>query len=186
MKLAAISVGLLMLLTTVNAQDLPKKIRGYKVYNAKVSVVNSTTQAANNENPDALVKFGEPTIAGIGFSGAIIEIAAEITSAKQNGQVEFVTFRDICINNTAIEIEEYKHPFTFNKGKPVILPKPIRVSISLTSLSKAAYHELFQSGDKLKVTGTAFVFGKFKKFGFRFKRVVPIKIELTIRNPIRS
>ena len=186
MKLAVISVGLLMFLTTVGAQELPKNIRGYKVYNAKVPVVNSTSQAANNEKADALVKLGEPKIAGIGFSGAIIEIGAEIISETQMGRVEFVTFRDIRINNIAIEIEEYKYSFTFNKGKPVMLPKPIRVAISLTSLPKAAYRELFQSKDKLTVTGTAFVFGKFKKFWFSFKRVVPIKIELTIRNPLRS
>ncbi len=186
MKFAALTVGVLILWTTVNSQDLPKKIRGYKIYTAKISVVNSTDQASNNENVDALIKLGEPKIASIGFSGVVIEIGAEIISAKQNGQVQFVTFRDIRINNIAIEIEEYNYSFVFKSGKSVTLSKPIRISVGLMSLPKAAYRELFQSKDRLKVTGTAFVFGKFKKFWFSFERVVPIKIELAISNPLRS
>ena len=38
---------------------------------------------------------------------------------------------------------------------------------------------------KWSVTGTVFVFGKFKKYGINFKRVVPIKIDLTIANPLK-
>jgi hypothetical protein len=47
-------------------------------------------------------------------------------------------------------------------------------------------NELINSPNELVVTGTAFVFGKFKKFGFTFKRVVPVKIDLKFKNPLRS
>jgi len=34
------------------------------------------------------------------------------------------------------------------------------------------------------VTGVAYVFGRFKKSLFKFKRVVPVELELQIRNPL--
>lgn len=40
--------------------------------------------------------------------------------------------------------------------------------------------------DEWTVTGRVFVFGRFKKFGFDFKRVVPVEINLKIKNPLNS
>jgi hypothetical protein len=54
------------------------------------------------------------------------------------------------------------------------------------NVSKAVYRELTEQRDELQVTGTVFVFGKFKKMGFEFKRVIPVKIDLKIKNPLRQ
>ena len=186
MKIGFVLLSILILQTALCAQDWPDKIRGYKVYDAKVAVSNAADQTAKTDKADAYVKIGEPKIAEIGLFSVSVETNAEIIATKQNGQVEFVMFRDIRINGVAVEIEEYNHPFSFKKGESLMLPKPARVSISVTSLPRAAYKELTESRNDLTVTGTAFAFGKFKKYGFNFKRVVPIKINLKIKNPLRS
>ena len=67
-----------------------------------------------------------------------------------------------------------------------MLPTPAKITINIANIAKAAYKELVDSKKDWIVTGTVFVFGKFKKFGFNFKRVVPIKIGLTIKNPLNS
>jgi hypothetical protein len=168
----------------VAAQDLPEKIRGYKVYQTKVNIVTSTEKAPNGPAANAFVRMGEPKLVDVGLYGATIAVAAEVASGGQNGRIEFLMFRDFRIGGIPVEIEEYNEPFTFKKSEMVSLPKPVRVSISVFSVPKAVYQEWTNHRDELEVTGTVFVFGKFKKFGFEFKRVIPVKIDMTIKNPL--
>ena len=51
---------------------------------------------------------------------------------------------------------------------------------------KGALSERRDSKGQWRVKGTAMVFGKFRKFGFSFKRVVPVKVDFYIPNPIRD
>ena len=53
-------------------------------------------------------------------------------------------------------------------------------------MARTAYEESTAPKDKWQVTGTVFVFGRFKKMGLTFKRVIPVPVTLTIDNPIRS
>ena len=168
----------------LTAQDLPGKIRGYKVHKTNVNIVTSTDKTADESGENAFVKMGVPTLADLGLYGATIAVGAEIASGGQNGRIEFLMFRDFRIGGIPVEIEEYHEPFTFKKSETVTLPKPIRVSISVFSLPKAVYQEWTDNRDELEVTGTVFVFGKFKKMGFEFKRVIPVKIDMKIKNPL--
>lgn len=163
----------LMLVQTAAGQKWPSKIRGYKVYDAKIDL-----------SRDAALKLAAWRVAEIGFSGATIEVDAAMLSKKQGGEIEFVTFSDFKVNGIPVEIEEYKNPFTIKKGQWFALPKPAQVYVRMTNIPQAAFRELTEVRGEMVVAGTAFVFGKFKKFGFTFKRVVPIKIELTIPNPL--
>jgi hypothetical protein len=169
----------------VQGQDLPGKIRGYKVYNTKVVVVTAGATTPD-ENPGVIVKVGEPRVADVGLYGATIEFGAEFTTAKHSGAVDFLTFRDFRIHDIPVDIVEYSHPFQFRKQQLVVIPQPVQVTFSVLSLPKAVYQELIDSRDDLIVTGTVFVFGRFKKMGFTFKRVVPIKIDIKIKNPLRT
>ena len=188
MRLTAISLGILVLMLThlVTSQSLPSKIRGYKVYDAKVAVTNTARTDRETEDPDATVRILDPAITGISLSGAVVEVGAEITALNRSGSVDFMTVRDFRVNGIAIEIEEYTRPFAFKEGEKISLPTPAKISINFASLAKAAYKELVDSKKDWAVTGMVFVFGKFKKFGFSFKRVIPVKIDLTIRNPLTS
>lgn len=168
----------------MTAQDLPHKIRGYKVYKTKVNIVTSADKSADKSGENAFVKMGEPKLVDVGLYGATIAVGAEIASGGQSGRIEFLMFRDFRIGGIPVEIEEYRRPFTFKKSEMVSLPDPIRVSISVFSVPKAVYREWTDHRDELEVTGTVFVFGKFKKMGFEFKRVIPLKIDMTIKNPL--
>lgn len=166
------------------SQDLPAKVRGYKVYDARVSVTRSGDSTRVSDAADAVASLGAPRFTIAGLFDVAIEISAEITARGQSGQVEFMTFRDFRADGIAFEITEYRSPFKFEKGVAVSLPSPVHGAINLANIGKAAYMELTGSRKQWRVTGTVFVYGKFRKFGFSFKRVVPVRIDLLINNPL--
>ena len=173
------------------AQALPTTIRGYKVYTANISVrssasTNESFPQQKSKQSVALVTLGKPEIVDISLSGIALDIGATVAATGQSGNVDFLTFTDFRINGIAVEIEEYKHAFSFKKDLPVSLPNSARAFIGTLNLARAARRELIDAKKEWRVTGTVFVFGKFRKFGFNFKRVVPVKIDLNIPNPLQS
>lgn len=162
------------------SQDLPDKIRGYKVYRDKVSV--STSSAAS----DAAIHIGEPEVVDVGLTGITLELPAEFTTAAQSGKVEMVSFHDLRVNGIQVEPEEYTHKFEFRKGEKVKVPKPVRIFVPASGLVKAAWHEMTEERTEWIVTGRVFVFGKFRRYGIHHKRVVPIELNLTIKNPLHG
>ena len=102
----------------------------------------------------------------------------------QSGRIDFLAFRDFRVNGVAIEFDEYTHSFDVKKGVAIRLPRPVQGFVSSLNIAKAVYKEMVESTPTWHVTGTVFVFGKFKKLGFKFKRVVPIEIELKVKNPL--
>jgi hypothetical protein len=181
---AAILAAFFLCVSAVVAQDWPDKINGYKVYDSNISITTSDLLTDSKED-DAHIKLSDPKLADIGLFGATIEIGASVTSTKQSGSVDLIIFKDIFVNGFRVDVEDYTHAFTFKKGESTTLPKPARITLKTSSLPLAAYNELVNSKSELSVTGTAFVFGKFKKMGFSFKRVVPVKIDLRVKNPLR-
>lgn len=181
---ATVFAAFLFCASIVAAQNWPDKINGYKVYDSNISITTEDLLSSPAEK-DAHIKLTDPKLADIGLHGATIEIGASITSTKQSGKVDLVTFKDIFVNGFKVDVEDYKHAFAFKKGESTALPKPARITLKTSSLPRAAYNELVNSQKELSVTGTAFVFGKFKKMGFSFKRVVPVKLDLKVKNPLR-
>lgn len=171
--------------TVLAGQTLPSKINGYKVHEAKVKVFVSDDSQVVPADADATVRISSIIFADFGLSGLTAEIAAEITSLKADLKVDRVTFHDVTINGYRIAVEDYSHSFNARKDESVFLPKPARILIRPTQIPFAAYNELVNSPKTMTVKGTAFVFGKFKRFGFSFKRVVPVKLDLEFKNPLR-
>ena len=64
------------------------------------------------------------------------------------------------------------------------MPKPARIFLGTGQIVKAAWKEIAETKKEWTITGRVFVFGKFKKLGFSFKRVIPVDINLTIKNPL--
>lgn len=185
MRKTALSATVLILLvfsSSANGQNLPDKIRGYKVHKIKLAF-NNQDQTTPKET-DVLVKLGQPKISANGPLSMAIDVAAEFTAMRQSGKIDFVTFRDFRVNGIAVDVEEYTFGFTFKNNVRVSLSKPVRATIGVAGLAKAAYSELIESKKEWAVTGTVFVFGRFNKLGFRFKRVVPVKIDIKIKNPV--
>lgn len=184
------AVLLVFLFSTLsNAQEnLPDKIRGYKVYKASVSVKTYDQKPENPENDkdtkEAFVLINEPELSSVGLTGIIFNLTAEFETLDQSGKVDFMTFKDFRVNGIAVDIEEYKESFKFKKKKKVELPKPFEIFVSTPQTLFGAVRELGNSKEKWRVTGRVFVFGKFRKAGFKFKRVVPVDIDIEIDNPI--
>lgn len=173
------------------AQNPPTEIRGYKVYNAKISVKNQSekSDAPENSQPksksEAFIKVGEPEIVDVSLTGITLELSAEIDNVRQSGTIDFVSFKDFRVNDLAVSVEEYKESFSFRKNQKIVLPKPVKFFLGAGETVRGALREINDAKDEWTVTGTVFVFGKFKKFGFNFKRVVPIEINLKIKNPLK-
>lgn len=167
------------------AQQYPDKIADYKVHQAKVIVLSSDQPESKSDAADVIVKIGKPNLSVPGLLSVPVSVEGEFTSLTQSGKVDFLQFHDILVNGVPVDIEDYKTAFEFKKGKASALSPPVHGSIGLTGVAKAAYKELTESKDLWDVTGTVFVFGRFKRYGIEFKRVIPIRLDLQISNPLR-
>ncbi|MBV9960318.1 MAG: hypothetical protein JO360_17965 [Acidobacteria bacterium] len=182
----------------------PKEIRGYKLERAKVEIrkrreeknskEGKSSQAATDEaadtapaaspEADALIQFGDASIARMTPLGITLEVPVTIAAVKQKGHVDFLTFEDMVVNDISVTIEDYNHPFDLPTDKPMQLPQPVRLFISTTSAVMGALGEWNDSKPTWPVTGRVYVFGQFKKFIFKFKRVVPVELSLSLPNPL--
>jgi hypothetical protein len=170
---------------TVSAQSLPKVIRGYRVYEIRIAVSNGSDPAVRSAKYDAAVKLGSPAVAYVSLTGVTLGVTAEISSVGQQGRVDFLTFRDFTVNGIPVDIDEYREQFSFQTNTPVKLPKPVSIRIGGRGMAQAVYNELIGSKDKWAVAGTILVFGKFRRMGFDFKRVVPVRVSLDMPNPLQ-
>ena len=191
----------------------PKEIRGYKVERTVVEVKkpgksrksdNATTQAGNNSgvepnrdgpagresdaesNVDALIKFGKPQLARITPLGITFEVPIVVSPVTQSGRVDFLVFEDMVVNGSSVEIGEYHRTFDLPNKDPLTLRDPLRFYIYLPSAMLAAIGEWSDSKETWPVTGRVYVFGRFKKSIFSFKRCIPVELNLSMRNPLRE
>jgi hypothetical protein len=175
------------------ARTYPKEIRGYKVARARVEV--KKPQAAKKEDKDsttsapdadALIQFGEPRIVSTTPLGITLEVPVTVAAVKQGGHVDFLTFEDMIVNGTPVTIEEYQHPFDLPNKQAVTLPAPVQLYVTTGNALLGAMGEWSKPKEVWPVTGRVYVFGRFKKFLFNFKRVVPVELSLTLPNPLKS
>jgi hypothetical protein len=174
----------LLLLNSVIGQELPDKIRGYKVHKANISVLTANQPSPAIDAPEARVTIGEPSVSDISLSGLTLEVPAEIIASGQSGKVDFLTFQNFRVNGLTVEVEEYRDSFEFKKEQLVELPAPAKIYLRADRLLRGAWKEMTESKDEWTITGRIFVFGKFKKMGMNFKRVVPVDISIKIKNPL--
>jgi hypothetical protein len=172
--------AVLSLCICISAQDLPNKIRGYKVHNEIIKLTNAGSKTIDKP----YVTVGTPTVSDVSLSGVTLAIIGELEEAGYNGRVEMMMFRDFRVNGIAVDVAEYNTPFDVKKTGKTSLPAPATVFLPTTRILNAAWKEITESKNDWTVTGRVFVFGKFKKFGFSFKRVIPVDVNLTIKNPL--
>lgn len=169
-----------------SGQKLPDEIRGYKVHNAKISVTNQNEKLDEKDKSEARARLSDPELIDTSLTGLTFELSAEIDPVEHRGTIDFLTFKDFKVNGLSVEIEEYTKSFEFNKSEKINLPQPVKIFLGTRQALKGALSELRDSKEEWTVTGTVFVFGRFKKFGFNFKRVVPVEVNVKIKNPLKS
>ena len=170
----------------ISAQELPSRIRDYKVHPDKIIVTNTSGSFDVVEKRQTPARIGQPRIEDISITGITLAISAELDPIEHSGEVHFMMFRDFKVNDIPVDVEEYKEPFTFRKNEKILLPKAATIFVPARQILNAAWNEISASKKEWTVTGRVFVFGKFRKLGFSFKRVVPVEVKLTIKNPIRD
>jgi len=167
----------------------PDKIRGYKVERTVVEMKKPEGQSNGTgaeSDVDSLIKLGDPKVARMTPLGITFEVPIVVAPVKQSGHVDFLVFEDMNINGSSIDIDEYQHEFDLPNKKPATLKSPLRIFIYLPNALLAALGEWTASKDTWPVTGRVYVFGKFKKSIFSFKRVVPVELNMTMRNPLKE
>jgi hypothetical protein len=174
---------LLMLACAAAAQKLPLKIDGYKVYHANVVVTDKPIERP--AGVDVLVRLDEPKIESLGLTGATVAVSGEVASIR-SGRVERVIFSEFRINGVAVNIDTVNDSFPVKTGGPQPISVSVNVSTSSTGLAKVGYRELSDPKTDWQVTGTLLVFGRFDRHGFTFERVIPVKVSITVKNPLRS
>ena len=166
----------------------PKEIRGYKVELAKVELKKQSGKDASKDEEndlDSLIQLGEPRVASISPLGITLEVPVTVAAVKQGGRVDFLTFEDMTVNGTSVTVNEYQHSFDLPNDRPKTLMDPISIYISTHRAVLGVVGEWTQPKAVWPVTGRAYVFGHFKKFIFKFKRVVPVELNLSFRNPLQ-
>lgn len=174
----------------------PDKIRGYKVERTVVEVKRPASKQGNNGQPaqsntddsnvDQLISLGKPTLARVTPLGITFEVPLVVAPVTQSGKVDFLVFEDMEINGHSVNISDYEYSFNLPNSKPLTLNHPLRIYIYLSSALLAALGEWTDSRDTWPVQGRVYVFGKFKKSLFSFKRCVPVELDLTMRNPLKE
>lgn len=170
-------------------RDYPKEIRGYKVELAKVEIKKPKTKEADRSQgaqADALIQLGEPRVASLTPFGITLEVPVTVSAVKQGGRVDFLTFEEMVVNGTPVTVNEYQHGFDLPNDHPVTLPEPISIYISTPRAMLGVLGEWNKPTEVWPVTGLVYVFGHFKKFIFKFKRVVPVELNLSFKNPLKS
>ena len=194
-----ILVSAIVMLATMNSgraqnRTYPDKIRGYKVERTVIEIKAPVSAPNNNSVPgnpndagvDKLITFGKPSVARVTPLGITFEVPIVVAPATQSGKVDFLVFEDIEVNGQTVKIADYNHPFRLPNSKPLTLKDPLSIYVYLPSALLAAIGEWTDSKDSWPVTGRVYVFGKFKKGLFSFKRCVPVEMDLTMRNPLRE
>ncbi len=195
-RIAATISALLFFFSSVVSQQrsYPKEIRGYKVERPAVKMKKDEDPkkdkkdnvSSEESNPDALIRFGEPKLAGVTPLGIRLEIPMVVAPVTQKGHVDFLIFEDMVVNGTPVEIDVYRREFDLPNKEDLVLDEPLKFTVSIPNSVLGILGELTDSKETWPVTGRIYVFGRFQKFVFNFKRVVPVELNLTMRNPTRK
>lgn len=171
-------------------RDYPKEIRGYKVEHAKVEIRKQSSgkdkSSSADESNDDLIRLGEPRVMRVTPLGITLEVQITVAAVKQGGRVDFLTFEDMTVNGTPVTVNEYHHSFELPSSAPLTLPEPVTIYINTPRALLGAIAEWAQPKEVWPVTGRVYVFGRFKKFLFNFKRVVPVELNLSFKNPLKK
>ena len=186
--------AILMACLTAMAQttSYPKEIRGYKVERAVVEIKKEQKKAGNTSaqrdevDPNALIQFGDPLLASVSPLSIGLEIPISVAPVQQKGHVDFLIFEEMVVNGTTVHIDEYRHQFDLPNKDRSTLREPLKFFIYLPSALVAAIDEWNNSKETWLVTGRVYVFGKFKKNVFTFKRCIPVELKFMMRNPLRK
>ncbi|HYT49837.1 MAG TPA: hypothetical protein VEL78_05555, partial [Pyrinomonadaceae bacterium] len=166
--------------------EYPKEIRGYKL--ERVTIEPKEKKGAGNDSAsnDPIIKFGEARVVSVSPLGVTLEIPIVVAPVKQKGKIDFLSFYDMTINGTRVEVDDYNESFDLPTEQALTLRRPITIFVATPNAVVGAVQDLARPKETWPVTGVVYVFGQFKKWIFTGKRVLPVEIDLQMRNPLRG
>ena len=169
-------------------REYPKEIRGYKLERVTIEPKQPAKGGAGSGpgSDDAIITFGEARVASVSPLGVTLEIPIVVAPVKQKGKIDFLSFYDITINGTHVEVDDYNESFDLPTEQALTLRRPITIFVATPNAVVGAVQDLARPKETWPVTGVVYVFGEFKKWIFTGKRVVPVELDLQMRNPLRS
>lgn len=170
---------------TVTQREYPKEIRGYKLEHVSIEVKRSSKKDKSAPS-DPIITFGDARVVSISPLGVTLKFPILVAAVKAKGKVDFLSFYDMTINGRRVDVDDYNESFDLPNDRTLTLPRPITVFVGATSALAGAVEDLARPKETWPVTGVVYVFGQFKKWIFKGKRVVPIELDLQMRNPLRK
>jgi hypothetical protein len=163
-------------------REYPKEIRGYKLERVTIEPKQPDKGGSN----DAIITFGEARVVSVSPLGVTLEIPIVVAPVKQKGKIDFLSFYDMMINGTRVEVDDYNESFDLPTEQALTLRRPITIFVATPNAVVGAVQDLARPKESWPVTGVVYVFGEFKKWIFTGKRVVPVELDLQMRNPLRG
>jgi hypothetical protein len=177
---------------TVTQREYPKEIRGYKLERVTIETKKlnkkevGNSAVATDEPSEPVITFGDAHVVSVSPLGITIEIPIVVAAVKAKGKVDFLSFYEMTINGRRVDVDDYNESFDLPNDHPLILRRPLTVFVGTTSALAGAVEDLTRPKETWPVTGVVYVFGQFKKWIFKGKRVVPVELDLQMRNPLRK
>ncbi|HXD32672.1 MAG TPA: hypothetical protein VN643_16235 [Pyrinomonadaceae bacterium] len=194
--LAVITFAITVPAQKSNETSQPKEVRGYKIHRAQVELKKpkesdkkksgkNAERDEYDEDEPILIRLGEARLVSTSPLGVTLEVPVVLAAVKQQGDVDRLVFEDMRVNDTAVTLDDYVHPFALPNKEPLSLTPPLRIFVSTPQAVLRTIDEIFNSKDVWQVTGRIYVCGQFKKYLFKFKRAVPVDVQTSINNPLR-
>ncbi|HQZ82510.1 MAG TPA: hypothetical protein PLR83_04765 [Pyrinomonadaceae bacterium] len=180
MKAGPALIFLLLAAFAVTGQKYPDRIDGYKVHNKPVEINSNDTK---DEKRDFDLRFEDPTFTGASITAIKFELQASVR-AERAGTIEKIRFERLTVNGIPVEVNEFTAAFDLVANEMIELPERFSASVSSLRAANAVWLELTDPKKEWRVMGTAFVFGRFKRFGMTFRRAIPVEFDLSVKNPI--
>ena len=187
LSVLVVAVFLIFLLPLSSvSQDLPEKLRGYKVFQHPIAISSVAHPVSADAEGRPAFQLESVDLADVSLTGFSFDLRIAVRCPDQSARVEFLTFHDFRVNGMPVEIGDYSHAFVIKKGELKALPLSIRAFVKSQRMLEAAWTELARPAGDWVITGRVFVFGSFRKYGFWFKRAIPVDIALTVKDPLAS
>src|ERR1044072_5251950 len=129
-----ITLSCLLFLILAGGSFAQEKIRGYKVYNAKVLVASAHDSVPPNikDDFDSLVKIGKPQNFNLAAAGASFEIPLSVNLFKSGGRIDQVIFENVQVIGLKMQVKDLNEMFVLEKGMDMPFPRPLKVKVYLS------------------------------------------------------
>src|SRR5438132_9239276 len=137
-------------------REYPKEIRGYKL--ERVIIEPKQPDRGGTGSNDAIITFGEARVVSVSPLGVTLEIPIVVAPVKQKGRIDFLSFYDMTINGTRVDVDDYNESFDLPTKQALTL-RPITVFVATPNALVGAVQDLARPKESWPVTGVVYVFG---------------------------